>query len=501
MNQTNLALSPDPLVKFLKKSRSDFTKADIINYIEQNHIDMINFRYVGGDGRLKVLNFVIRSHDHLDLILSAGERVDGSSLFNFLEAGSSDLYVVPRFKTAFLNPFSEIPSIDILCSFYHRSGDPLESAPEYVMRKAHEALVTATGYELEVMAEIEYYVISEKDDDYRTADQRGYHESAPFVKWEPLRIDAMRKIAQTGGKIKYGHSEVGNFSDGLYDYEQNEIEFLPAKVEDATDQIIIAKWILREVAYRNGVTISFAPKITVGKAGSGMHIHMRPMKNGNNVTLKDGQLSETAKKVIAGVLDIAPALCAFGNTIPTSYFRLVPNQEAPTKVCWGDRNRSALIRVPLGWATGKDMVANANPLEIPSTRSFSRKQTFELRSPDGSADIYLLIAGICVGARHGIEMAAGLKFAEATYVNGNIFNEKYRAKQDTLAHLPDSCSKAAKALLERADVFQKYDVFTEGLIKGVAEKLKAYHDKDLREKVSGNHDETMKLVDRFLHCG
>jgi len=500
MNDTNFVLSPDPLVKYLKKTRDRFTKADIIDYIENNGIERINFRYVGGDGRLKVLNFIIQSYEHLDLVLSAGERVDGSSLFNFLEAGSSDLYVIPRFKTAFLNPFSETPVIDILCSFYHRSGDPLESAPEYVMRKAHEALVTATGYELEVMAEIEYYVISDKDNEYRTADQRGYHESAPFVKWEQLRLDAMQMIAQTGGKVKYAHSEVGNFSDGHHDYEQNEIEFLPTNVESATDQIIIAKWILREVGYRYGVTISFAPKITIGKAGSGMHIHMRPMKNGENVTLKNGELSDTAKKVIAGILDIAPALCAFGNTIPTSYFRLVPHQEAPTNVCWGDRNRSALIRVPLGWATGKDMVADANPLETVSTRSFSNKQTFEFRSPDGSADIYLLIAGLCVGARHGLEMKNGLEIADRTYVNGNIFEKDHEAQHE-LAQLPDSCKKAADALLEKASVFQENEVFTERLIKGVAKKLKAYHDKDLRKKISGNHDETMKLVDQFLHCG
>ena len=501
MSITSFALSPDPLVKFLKKKRDQFTKSDIIKFIEKNEIDMINLRYLGDDGRLKVLNFIIQSHEHLELILSAGERVDGSSLFDFLEAGSSDLYVVPRFKTAFLNPFSETPALDIMCSYYHRSGDPLENAPEYVMRKAHEALLSNTGYELEVMAEIEYYIISEKNDEYRTADQQGYHESSPFVKWEQLRLDAMKMIAQAGGKVKYAHSEVGNFSDELYNYEQNEIEFLPSKVEEATDQIIISKWILRELGHRYGVTISFAPKISVGKAGSGLHIHMRPMKNGVNQALNDGQLSETSKKVIAGILDIAPALCAFGNTIPTSYFRLVPNQEAPTYVCWGDRNRSALIRVPLGWTSKKDMVANANPLEIPSSRSYSDKQTFELRSPDGSADIYLLIAGICVGARHGLEMEKSLEFAENKYINGNIFDKDNPPPITSFAQLPDSCTMAAAALKNHSSVFKEYDVFSDRLITSLVNKLKMYHDNDLRDKLAGNHEETKKLVERFIHCG
>ena len=133
-------------------------------------------------------------------------------------------------------------------------------------------------------------------------------------------------------------------------YEQNEIEFLPVNAEDAADQLMIAKWIIRNLAYKHGYNITFAPKITTGKAGSGLHIHMRIMKDGQNQMLKEGVLSETARKAIAGIMELAPSITAFGNTNPTSYFRLVPHQEAPTNICWGDRNRSVLVRVPLGWA-------------------------------------------------------------------------------------------------------------------------------------------------------
>ncbi len=494
-------LNPNPLIQFLKKPQKEFTKADLIHYITANGIEMVNFRYVGGDGRLKTLNFVIQSAEHLDGILSTGERVDGSSLFNFLEPGSSDLYVVPRFKTAFLNPFSDVPAVDILCSYYDKHGNPLSSAPENIMLKAHKALKDNTGYSLEVMGEIEYYVISDKDDLYRATDQKGYHESSPFVKWEQIRTEAMMAMAQAGANIKYGHSEVGNFSDGSFDYEQNEIEFLPTNVEDAANQLIIAKWVLREIAYKYGVTISLAPKITAGKAGSGLHIHMRPLKDGKSVAVENGVLSDVSKRVIAGILDVAPALCAFGNTIPTSYLRLVPHQEAPTNVCWGERNRSALIRVPLGWVGTGDMVAKENPLEQPQTRDYSGKQTFELRSPDGSADIYLLIAGICAGARHGLEMPDALDFAQRTYVDVNIFDSKHKSKQDNLPQLPYSCKAASKALLDKADVFKKYDVFTDQLINGIAHQLELFDDENLREKISGNKEEIIKVVNRFIHCG
>ena len=111
-------MNPNPLVQYLNKPANEFTKADLIKYIEDNNIEMVNFRYVGWDLRLKTLNFIINDKEHLDSILTAGERVDGSSLFSFIEAGSSDLYVIPRYKTAFLNPFTEIPTLDILCSYY-----------------------------------------------------------------------------------------------------------------------------------------------------------------------------------------------------------------------------------------------------------------------------------------------------------------------------------------------------------------------------------------------
>lgn len=336
----NTDLNPNPLVRFLGKPCRDFTRADLIRYVKENGIEMINLRYPGADGRLKTLNFVINDEAYLESILTCGERVDGSSLFPYIEAGSSDLYVVPRYRTAFRNPFSEIPSLDILCSYYTKDGEPFDMAPEQALRRAHEELRRVTGFDFHVMGELEFYVVSPKEDLFLAADQRGYHESTPFNKAAEFRMRAMQYIAQAGGEIKYGHSEVGNFTqDGLM-YEQNEIEFLPTDLESAADQLLVAKWIIRTLAYEYGVDVTFAPKITVGKAGSGLHIHTRLMHDGRNaMTNADGSLSEAALKAIAGYLSLAPSLTAFGNTNPTSYFRLVPHQEAPTNICWGDRNR------------------------------------------------------------------------------------------------------------------------------------------------------------------
>ena len=399
-----LALNPNKVVAFLGKPAREFTKADIINYITENGIRMVNFMYPAGDGRLKTLNFVINNAAYLDTILTCGERVDGSSLFPFIEAGSSDLYVVPRFATAFHDPFAEIPTLTMLCSFFNKDGEPLASAPRYTLLKALRAFNEVTGMEFEAMGELEYYVIAPDEGLFPATDQKGYHESAPYAKFNEFRTECMAYIAQAGGQIKYGHSEVGIFTiDGMI-YEQNEIEFLPVAAANAADQLVIAKWIIRNLAYRYGFDITFAPKISAGKAGSGLHIHMRIMKEGKNMMLDGGVLSATARKAIAGMMELAPAITAFGNTNPTSYFRLVPHQEAPTNICWGDRNRSVLVRVPLGWTAKSDMCQIATPLEQPHDYDTSQKQTVEMRSPDGSADVYELIAGLVVACRYGFEL-------------------------------------------------------------------------------------------------
>ena len=500
MNQ-ELLMSPNRLVTFLQKPAAEFTKADIINYIQQNEIRMVNLMYPAADGRLKTLNFVINNASYLDAILTCGERVDGSSLFPFIEAGSSDLYVIPRFRTAFVDPFAEIPTLVMLCSFFNKDGEPLESSPEYTLHKACKAFTDVTGMEFQAMGELEYYVISENDGLFPATDQRGYHESGPYAKFNDFRTQCMSYIAQTGGQIKYGHSEVGNFMlDGKV-YEQNEIEFLPVNAENAADQLMIAKWVIRNLAYQYGYDITFAPKITVGKAGSGLHIHMRMLKDGQNQMLKDGVLSDTARKAIAGMMQLAPSITAFGNTNPTSYFRLVPHQEAPTNVCWGDRNRSVLVRVPLGWSAQTDMCALANPLESDSNYDTTQKQTVEMRSPDGSADLYQLLAGLAVACRHGFEIENALAIAEQTYVNVNIHQKENADKLKALAQLPDSCAASADCLQKQRTVFEQYNVFSPAMIDGIISRLRSYNDATLRKDIQDKPEEMLALVSKFFHCG
>jgi len=499
MIENSFSYRANLLEQYLQKSSKDFTRDDIVRFVAGNNIKMLNFRYVAEDGKLKLLNFAIHSLEYLEGVLSTGERVDGSSLFSYIEAASSDLYVIPRYSTAYVNPFSSIPTLDILCSFYTNAGLPLETAPEYILRKANRVFKERTGLTFKAMGELEYYVQGKKEELYPAEDQKGYHSASPYSNFEFIRLEAMDLIARCGGRIKYGHSEVGNFSTDAESFEQHEIEFLPVDVEEAVDQLVLAKWILRQLGEKYSVNISFAPKITVGKAGSGLHVHMYLEKDGKNRMVEQNHLSDTAKKMIGGLMDLAGPLTAFGNSIPTSYLRLVPHQEAPTNICWGDRNRSVLVRVPLGWLGGANMVGDANPQDNSLKYEGVSKQTIEIRSPDGSADLYHLFAGLVVATLHGLEMPGSLEKAESLYVDVNIFDPENKKKLDMLAKLPDCCYGSARLLEQNRAAFEKDGVFPAKTIDSFIRKLSSYEDQGLSERLYGKTDEIRTLVYKYLH--
>jgi len=214
-----------------------------------------------------------------------------------------------------------------------------------------------------------------------------------------------------------------------------------------------------------------------------------------------GDLSKIAKTVIAGYMDLAPSLTAFGNMNPTSYFRLVPHQEAPTNVCWGDRNRSVLVRIPLGWRAPVNMIHKVNLQESGDLIDLSNKQTVEFRSPDGSADIYLLLAGLTVAARHGFEMKDPLKVAEKTYVDVNIFDDEYKDKLSKLEKLPGSCEESAEQLVRQRNIYTKYNVFPDEEINFLVNLLKSYKDKGLISKIKADEEKIMTLVNKYFYCG
>jgi len=486
------------LARLLDKGREDFTRKDISAVVGRLGIRVLNFRFVAGDGRLRTLSFALQGERHLDRLLTAGERVDGSSVFKHLDAGASDLYVVPTYRRAFVNPFSEVPALDVMCSFFNGKGEPLAVAPENILSRACQVLRERTGYGLECLAELEYYVLSESATLYPTAPHRGYGQSAPFSSFEALRTDAMLALVDMGFPVKYGHNEVGTIHEAGQHLEQHEIELGLMPAEQSADAVVLARWVLRMVSQRHGVAVTFAPKLVHGLAGSGMHIHSRLVRDGENRTADASGLTPEGRKQLAGYLSLAPSLTAFGNCVPISYLRLVPNQEAPVYVCWGQRNRCALVRVPLGWQQVGDMASVANPRDVEAHADPPNVSTMELRSPDGSADAHLLHAGLVVAARYGLEMEGVDALVSSLLVTTNIFLPEHEEIRRSLQKLPASCGESAEALLQARRIYEEHGVFTTGAVDGTVAALRSHGDEE--RSIATNFEEMNSIISKYLHC-
>ena len=380
----------NPLTKILDKPRQDFTREDLLKVIEDKQIERITFHYTALDGKLKELKLPIANKRQAEIILTNGERVDGSSLFRgMVDVSLSDLYVVPVYSTAFLNPFDS-SSLDFICRYLTKEGERANFTLDNILYNAYEMFKKNTGLELHVLGELEFFLLRDPDTKIYSAEvQKGYHSSTPFVKSGQVLNEMVRYISQITESIKYAHSEVGYVEKVRSDLdeirgkqgEQLEIEFLPRPVDEAADWLVLSRWLIRNVSYRCGCVATFAPKLEEGIAGNGFHIHSALMKNGKNI-MRDssGEVSKDAKKLIGGLCTYADSLTAFGNTVSSAYLRLVPDQEAPTRICWSDLNRSAMIRVPLGWSRLRNLADVINPGKVKELENVASRQTVEIFS-------------------------------------------------------------------------------------------------------------------------
>ncbi len=502
----------NPLSVLLDKSPADLTRKDLITVIEQRRIERLTFHYTGLDGKLKELKIPIANRLQAERILADGERVDGSSLFKgMVDTALSDLYVVPVYKSAFLNPFDE-NSLDFVCRYLTREGTLAPFALDTILHNASRRFKEMTKMELHALGELEFFLLSEpKSNIYLSAKQRGYHGSGPFIKSGLILDEMVRYISQCTGAVKYSHSEVGYVESVRSDLdeiahkqaEQLEIEFLPMPVEDAGDYLVLARWLIRNVAYKHGCVATFAPKLEEGVAGNGLHVHMEVVNNGKNMmTDAAGKVSNVAKRVIGGLCNYADSLTAFGNTVSAAYLRLVPNQEAPTRICWSDMNRSAMIRVPLGWSSVNNLAQRINPQQEELLKVGEGRQTVELRSPDGSAIVHLLLAGITMAAEWGLTHDVSMDVAEKLYVSGNIFKDEKLLQ--TLTALPKSCVESSRLILEKRHLYERDGIFPASIINYVAQLLDAEDDEDMNRRLvdlpaDDRLHETRKIMHRDIH--
>ena len=251
---------------------------------------------------------------------------------------------------------------------------------------------------------------------------------------------------------------------------------------------------VREVAYSHGLEATFAPSVSGKGAGNGLHIHTRLVRNGASTIVRKDGINDTGRRLIAGYLSAAAALTAFGNTVPTSYLRFTDGDESPEGICWGERDRSGLVRVPLAW-TGDvlpAMVSHANPgSSEPIAEPAIHPQTIELRVGDGSADVHLLLAGMAVAARHGLTDPGALDLAARLDTADN----------DDFEQLPTSCAESADLLEASRDLFEDEGVFPTLLIDAVVAQLREYDDAELQKTLGDDEDAREDLVRKHWHVG
>jgi len=518
LNKMIFSLS-NPVAVILNKEPRDFRRKDFLKVIEERQLEKITFHYIALDGKLKELKIPVANPHQAEAVLAEGERADGSSLYKGLvDMGLSDLYVVPVYRTAFFNPFDD-KSLDFICRYLDKDGQSVRFALDNILARAHQLFKQHSGLEVRALGELEFFLLSENHQKiYQAPKQRGYHSSSPFLKSGQVLNEMVRYITQITGAVKYAHAEVGYVENVHSDLEeisgrraeQLEIEFLPCPVEEMADDLVLARWLIRNVAYKYGMVATFTPKIEEGVAGNGLHIHLELIKNGQNIMVgPDGRLSEEALRLIGGLCEYADSLTAFGNTVSSAYLRLVPNLEAPTRICWSDLNRSAMIRVPLGWTSLQNLARLVNPGEEEELLRLEGRQTVELRSPDGSALVHLLLAGITMAAdwafREDLSIFQGrqpLELTQRLYVRGNIFKDK--TLLDALPRLPGSCVESARILREKRELYERDGVFPSSIIDYVIKMLEEENDEFMNNHLADlpaddRLHETRRIMHKDLH--
>jgi glutamine synthetase len=440
------------LERMLGRPAHEWTTDDLIGLVRAHEVRVLSLMHVGGDGWVKTLDFVPHGDRHLRDVIDGGERADGSSLFagTGIDPAASDVLLRPRVSSAFLDPFSEVPTLVLMCSHASRDGSPLPGSPDTILRAADSRVRRCLGIDLYAHGEVEYFLGRRtREEDFCGADDRGYHASSPFVFGELMRRRAMTVLAEIGVPVKYGHSEVGYVPATDTDdtiWEQHEIELALSPLTEAAEAVALTQWVLRNLAHDSGLRVTFDPVVRRGHAGSGLHFHFCPMRAGHDAEMRGpaGGLSVAARCLIAGLVRHGGGLMAFGNRVEGSFIRLAQGKETPGAIAWGEFDRRALVRLPALAAA-----ANGRPVGIPS---------IEFRLPDGSAQPFLLLAAVAqamVAEREAADLEALLDRTAAAHV---------REHPGDAPLLPRTRGEIASGLIAARAALEAGGVFPPGLL-------------------------------------
>ena len=396
----------------------------VLKRLKDEHIEHVLFWFTDLEGHLK--SFAVTPSE-MEGALDDGMGFDGSSITGFNAIEESDMVAIPDPASfqVMPRPVDEhghelgAKVARLICDVVKPDGTPYEGDPRFVLRAALERMRSLGFDAFNVGPELEYFLF-EDDQDTKTLDEGGYFAMTAQDAATEVRNDTIHALESVGIPIEYHHHEVAP--------SQHEIDMRYADALAMADYTITYRLIVKEVAAWHGYYATFMPKPLFGENGSGMHTHMSLFKNGRNqfFDAKDPHhLSQTAKAFIAGLLVHAREMSAVLAQWVNSYKRLVPGYEAPVYVAWSQRNRSALIRIPL-YKPGAEQATRA-----------------EIRCPDPACNPYLAFAALLQAGLEGIEQ--GYELPDEMTTNLYRLSESERAEQGIVA-LPGSLGEAAEAL-------------------------------------------------------
>jgi glutamine synthetase len=439
------------------------TVADVMKMVKENEVKFVDFRFTDTRGKEQHVSVPVSAFDEDKFI--GGHAFDGSSIAGWKGIEASDMLLMPDPNTANIDPFFEEPTLILTCDVLEPGdGKPYERDPRSLAKRA-EAYLKSTGIgdaaffgpepEFFIFDQVQWNVdmsgcfvkVSSEEAPWSTgkdfeggnmghrpALKGGYFPVPPVDSFQDMRSEMCLILESLGIPVEVHHHEVA--APG-----QNELGTKFSTLVQRADWLQLQKYVVHNVAHSYGKTATFMPKPIVGDNGSGMHVHQSVWKDGKNLFAGDGYagLSDFALYYIGGIIKHARALNAITNPGTNSYKRLVPGFEAPVKLAYSSRNRSASIRIPY--------VANPKGRRI------------EARFPDPLCNPYLGFAAMLMAGLDGVE--------NKIHPGEAATKDLYHLPPEEDAKIPTVCHSLDQALdyLDKDRAFlTKGGVFTDGYI-------------------------------------
>ena len=443
------------------------TVQDIMELIRQENIKMVDFKMVDINGQFR--HVTIPAEDFNEELMNDGVGFDASN-YGYAVVEKSDMVFIPDPDTAVIDPFCQVPTLSMTGNAMiidHPQNRPLSQYPRNIVLAAEEYMKqTGIADTMLILPEFEFYLFDQagwevKPNaigmhlDYANAHwnsytegqglvvpkQKNYHIAKPFDPTYECRSEMCMLMEEAGIPIKYHHPEVGAAG-------QFEIEPKLGQMSKMADASMMIKYIIRNTALKHGYSATLMPKPVYGEAGSGMHVHMLLLKDGEPVFSDDegySHLSKTAHYFMGGLLKHIASLCALTNPSTNSFKRLVPGFEAPVTVGYATSNRSAVIRIP-AYAKTPNM------------------RRFELRNPDATCNPYFCYAAILMAGLDGVINKIDPHENGWGPYDMNLYHLPEEEKKK-LKGLPTSLDEALDALEADHDYLTAGGVFPEHLLQ------------------------------------